>query len=224
MKLFIILALSLLPVFANAQKTDKLYLNFQVQPELTFYKSQYPFVSPTTHAKSSFNIGFNLNGQYQITDRLFVTLGLGFISRKLNTQVNVDQSRLPMPYYDTGGPAYYTKSLSYRLLQIPLGFGYEFLKTKKTNVFASLIFIPNYLLNAKYNCNNYPTFKKNYWQGISLNPTIGLDYNLSQKIKLTGALAYSVVNTVKPEAYSNREPELKHQYLQLGLGVKLKLK
>jgi hypothetical protein len=224
MKLLLILAILLIPALLNAQKRDKLYIGFQVQPELTFYKSQYPFVSPTTYSKSSFNIGFNINGQYQITDRLFATLGLGFISRKLNTSVNVDQSRLPVPYYDSGGPAYFTKTLSFRLLQIPLGFGYDFFKTKKANLFASIVFVPDFLLNEKYNTNNYPVFQKNYWQGISLNPTIGVDYNLSQKIKLTGALAYSVFNTVKPEEFSNREPELKHTYLQLGLGAKLKLK
>ncbi len=225
MKLFLIFALSAFPVLANAQKKDKLYIGFQVQPELTFYKSSYIAVYPPAYSKSSFNIGFNLYGQYQLTDRLFTTLGLGFISRKLNTQIDFNQSLLPKPYYDSvAGPAYYTKTLSYRLLQIPLGFGYKFFEIKKTNVFASLIFIPNFLLNAKYNIPNYPTFKKNYWQGFSLNPTIGIDYALSPKIKLTGAIAYSLVNTVREEEYSNRHPALKHQYLQLGLGLKLKLK
>ena len=132
---------------------------------------------------------------------------------------------MPKPYYDSiAGPAYYTKTLSYRLLQIPLGFGYKFFEIKKTNVFASVVFIPNFLLNAKYNIPNYPTFKKNYWQGFSLNPTIGIDYALSPKIKLTGAIAYSLVNTVREEEYSWRHPALKHQYLQLCLGLKLKLK
>ena len=70
----------------------------------------------------------------------------------------------------------------------------------------------------------YPAFKKNYLLGFSLNPTIGLDHALSEKIKLTGAIAYSVVNTVKEEEYSSKQPKLKHQYLQLSLGVKLKLK
>lgn len=224
MKLFLLLSLSLLPFLTSAQKEDKLYIGLQLQPELTFYKSQYPFVSPTTHAKSSFNIGFNINGQYQITGRLFASLGLGFISRKLNTRINVDQTRLPVPYYDSAGPAYFTKTLSFRLLQMPLGFGYNFYKTKKINLFASLVFVPNFLLNEKYNTNNYPVFKKNYWQGFSLNPALGLDYALSQKIKLTGAIAYSLVNTVRKEEYSNRTPQINHQFLQLGLGVKIKLK
>ena len=225
MKLFIILALSLISVLSNAQKKDKLYIGFQVQPELTFYKSSYIAVYPPAYSKSSFNIGFNLYGQYQLTDRLFTTLGLGFISRKLNTNIDVNQSLLPKPYYDT--TLYYqsTKTVSYRILQIPLGFGYDFLKAKKTNVYASIIFVPNFLLNAKYvTFKNYPAFKKNFWLGFSLNPTIGIDYALSQKIKLTGAIAYSLVNTVREEEYSNRHPALKHQYLQLGLGLKLKLK
>jgi hypothetical protein len=235
MKLFIILAFSLFPVFVSAQKTDKLYLGFQVQPELTFHKSQYPFVSPTTYAKSSFNIGFNLYGHYQITERLFTTLGLGFISRKLNTKVGIAQERLPAPYTNTYGvgPYVVTKTVSYRLLQIPIGFGYDFLKTKKTNVFASLVFVPNFLLNTKYGANAsyplsasgpYPAFKKNYWLGFSLNPSAGIDYTLSKKIKLTGVIAYSLVNTVREDEYADKQPELKHTYLQFGLGAKLKLK
>ena len=225
MKLFIILTLSLLPVFANAQKKDKLYIGFQVQPELTFYKSSYIAVYPPAYSKSSFNIGFNFYGQYQLTDRLFATLGLGFISRKLNTNIDVNQSLLPEPYYDSTKVLYTTKTVSYRVLQIPFGLGYYFVKTKKTNVYANLSFIPNFLLNAKYGTlNNYPAFKKNYWQGFSVNSNIGIDYTLTQKVKLTGALAYSLVNTVREEEYSNKHPQLKHQYLQLGLGLKLKWK
>lgn len=236
MKLFLIFALSVFPTLANAQKKDKLYIGFQVQPELTFYKSQYPFVSPTTYAKSSFNVGFNLYGQYQLTGHFYTTLGVGFISRKLNTSVGIDESTLPEPYTDPYGTGWYqtTKVISYRLLQIPIGIGYNFLKTKKTNVFASIAFIPNFLFNTKYGGriqypspgagDPYPAFKKNYWQGVSLNPTVGIDYALSGKIKLTSALAYSIINTVRKEEYGSKQPKLKHTYLQLGLGAKYKLK
>ncbi|HMI77303.1 MAG TPA: hypothetical protein VK484_00845 [Ferruginibacter sp.] len=190
-----------------------------------FAKSSYIAVYPPAHARASFNLGFNIYGQYQLTDHLFTTLGLGFISRKLNTSVDVDQSRLPEPYYDTNQLLTVTHIVSYRVLQIPVGIGYGLLKTKKTDLFASLIFIPNFLLNTKYGTvMKYPAFKKNYWFGFSLNPAIGLDHALSQKIKLTGAIAYSVVNTVKKEEYSRKEPKLKHRYLQLSAGLKLKLK
>ena len=225
MKLFIIFALSAFPFLANAQKKDKLYIGLQVEPELTFYKSGYnPNTYPPNYSKSSFNIGFNLYGQYQITDNLFATLGLGFISRKLNTTVYLDKSRLPAPYTDSTGPAIFPNRVSYRILQIPISFGYYFLKTKKIYCFAGLAFVPNFLLNTKYGDGiPYPAFRKNYWQGFSLNPNVGLDYNLSPKIKLTGAIAFSLINTVRKEEYEYREPELKHRYLQLGLGVKLKL-
>lgn len=228
MKLLITFALSAFSFLAHAQKKDKLYIGFQVQPELTFYKSgYYSYTYPANNSKSSFNLGFNIYGQYQITEHLFTTLGLGFISRKLNTQVGIAQERLPAPYtnpYGTG-PYITTRKISYRTLQIPVGFGYNFLKTKKTNFFASLAFIPNFLLNTKYGSGNpYPAFKKNYWQGFSLNPGIGLAYSLSPKIKLTGVIAYSLVNTVREDEYADKQPALKHTYLQLGLGAKLKLK
>ncbi len=224
MKLFIILVFSAIPFLTNAQAKNEFSIGFQAQPELTFYKSSYTAVYPPAYSKSSVNIGFNLYGQYQITDHLFATLGLGFISRKLNTEIDVAQSLLPEPYYDSTKILYITKTLSYRVLQIPVGLGYYFLKTKKTNVFAGLTFVPNFLLNAKYGTlNNYPAFKKNYWQGFSVNPNIGIDYTLTQKIKLTSAIAYSLVNTVREEEYSTKHPKIKHQYLQLGLGLKLKL-
>jgi len=226
MKRIFILALSVLPAVANAQK-DTWYIGLQVQPEVSFHKSQYPFVSATTHARSSFNTGFTLHGQYLATNRLFVTLGLGFIARKLNTSEGIDKPRLPAPYADYTGPFQVTRTVSSRLLQIPVGLGYNFLQTKKTTLSASLLFIPNFLINTKYGSSPvdpYPAFKKNYWQGISVNPSVGIDYALSGKIKLTGALAYSIINTVREEEYANRQPRLTHSYLQLGAGVKLKLK
>lgn len=225
MKLVIVFAFSIISLLANAQKNDKFYIGLQVQPELTFYKSSYIAVYPPAYSKSSFNIGFNMFGQYQITDNLFATLGLGFISRKLNATVYLDQSRLPAPYTDSAGPAIFPNRVSYRTLQIPVSFGYYFLKTKKINCSAGLAFIPNFLLNTKYGDGiPYPAFKKNYWQGFSLNPNLGVDYNVSAKIKLTGAIAYSLINTVRAEEFDYREPELKYRYLQLSVGVKLKLK
>jgi len=236
MKLFLIFTLSVFPVLVNAQKKDKLYIGLQVQPELSFHKSHYPTVYPPDYSKSSFNIGFNLYGQYQLTNHLYTTLGVGFISRKLNTSIGIDESMLPAPYTDPYATGAYqtTKVVSYRLLQIPVGFGYSFLKTKKTNIFASIAFIPNFLFNTKYGGriqypspgagDPYPAFKKNYWQGFSLNPTVGLDYALSGKIKLTSTLAYSIVNTVREEECASKQPKLKHTYLQLGLGAKYKLK
>ena len=235
MKLLITFALSAFSFLAHAQKKDRLYIGIQIQPELTFYKSgYYSYTYPANNSKSSFNLGFNFYGQYQITEHLFTTLGLGFISRKLNTQVGIAQERLPAPYTNpyNFGPYITTKTVSYRVLQIPVGFGYDILKTKKINVFASLAFVPNFLLTTNYGNNIYspaangtlPAFKKNYWQGFSLNPSAGLDYILSKKIKLTGAFAYSLVNTVREDEYADKQPKLNHTYLQLGLGAKLKLK
>lgn len=228
MKLIVVFALSAFSLLANAQKNDKLYIGFQVQPELTFYKSGYnPNTYPSNYSKSSFNIGFKVYGQYQLTNHLFTTLGLGFISRKLNTNIGMDETHLPAPYtnpYGTG-PYITTREICYRTLQIPIGFGYYFFEVKKINCFASLAFIPNFLLNTKYGDGNmYPAFKKNYWQGFSLNPALGIDYSLSSKMKLTGAFAYSLVNTVREEEYADKQPKLKHTYLQFGLGAKLKLK
>ncbi len=223
MKLFIMMVFCAFSFPANAQKVNKLSLGFQLQPELTFYRSSYIAVEPPAYSRSSYNIGFNLYGQYQLTGRLFTTLGVGFISRKLNIESDVNLALLPKPYYDTILPYIVTKTISFRVLQIPVGLGYNVITAKKSNVYASLTFVPNFLLNMKYALPvKYPAFKKNYWQGISINPAIGFDHDITQRIQLTSAIAYSVVNTVREEEYSSKHPQLKHQYLQLSLGLKLK--
>lgn len=163
--------------------------------------------------------------QYKITERLFIDFGLGYISRKLNTKVFVDQSLLPPPYYDSIKPLYTTKSVSFRTLQIPVGIGYNLIKTQKIALFLKGIYVPNFIVATKYEVNDYPAFKKNTWQGYSINCGLGIDYALSKKIQLTNSLAYSIANTVATDKYTfsqdEREIALTHNYLQLSAGVKI---
>ena len=219
--------LLLFSILAFGQRNDRFSLVLQVQPELTFHKNDYAFRSTEKKTLSTFNIGLNASLQYKLTPRLFADFGLGFISRKLNTKVFLDQSLLPPPYYDSTKPLYTTKSVSFSTLQITLGLNYIFLKTKTTNIFLSGAYIPNFLLNTKYEVNNYPVFKKNIWQGHSLNLGFGFDYSLNKKIILTGCLTYSVPNTVSRDDYTFSQDEkriaLTHTYLQLSAGAKIKL-
>lgn len=198
-------------------------VGLQVQPELTFYRSSYIAVNPPPTSRSSVNTGFNIYGQYQVTGRLYITLGVGFISRRLNTDTDFNLALLPEPYYDSILPFIVTKYVSYRVLQIPVGLGYSLFKANNTKINAGVTFVPNFLLNANYGrIPNYPAFKKNYWQGYSVNPNIGIDHSLTDRIAITAAIAYSVVNTVRAEEYSSKHPELEHEYLQLSLGIKFK--
>ena len=199
--------LLLFSILAFGQRNDRFSLVLQVQPELTFHKNDYAFRRTEKKNLSTFNIGLNASLQYKLTPRLFADFGLGFISRKLNTKVFVDQSLLPPPYYDSTKPLYTTKSVSFRTLQIPLGLNYYFLKTKTANVFLRGAYIPNFLLNTKYEVNNYPSFKKNIWQGHSLNLGLGFDYSLNEKIILTSCLTYSVSNTVSRDEYTFSQDE-----------------
>jgi hypothetical protein len=199
----------------------------QIQPELTFHKNDYAFRWSEKKNVSTFNIGLNASLQYQLTERLYIDLGVGYISRKLNTEVFLDQSLLPPPYYDSTKLLYVTKSVTFQTLQIPIGIGYNFIKTKKTNWFIKGIYMPNYILATKYEANNYPAFKKNIWQGHSINLGLGFDYLLSKKIQLTSSFTYSIVNTVAKDFYTfsqeEKEISLTHNYLQLSAGVKIKL-
>lgn len=219
--------LLLFSILTFGQKKDRFSLLLQVQPELTFHKNDYAFRWKEKKTLATFNIGLNASLQYKLTQRLSVDFGFGFISRKLNTKVFIDQSLLPPPYYDSTEPLYTTKSVSFRTLQIPLGLNYCFIKTKTANIFIRGAYIPNFLLNTKYEVNNYPGFKKNIWQGHSLNLGLGFDYSINEKIKLSNCLSYSVSNTVERDDYTFSQDErriaLTHTYLQLSAGVKIKL-
>ena len=219
--------LLLFSIFTFGQKSDRFSLVLQLQPELTIHKNDYAFRWKEKKTLATFNIGLNASLQYKLTQRLSVDFGLGFISRKLNTKVFVDQSLLPAPYYDSTKILYTTKSVSFRTLQIPLGLTYSFIKTKTANIFLRGTYIPNFLLNTKYEVNNYPGFKKNIWQGQSLNLGLGFDYSINEKIKLTNCLSYSFGNTVAKDDYTFSQDErriaLTHTYLQLGAGVKIEL-
>jgi len=214
-------------IFAFGQKKDRFSLALQLQPELTFHKNDYAFRWKEKKNLSTFNVGLNASLEYKLTQRLSVDFGLGFIARKLNTKVFVDQSLLPPPYYDSTKILYTTKSVSFRTLQIPLGLTYSFVRTNTANIFIRGAYIPNFLLNTKYEVNNYPGFKKNVWQGHSLNLGLGFDYSINEKIKFTNCLSYSFVNTVAKDDYTFSQDEnkiaLTHTYLQLSAGVKIKL-
>lgn len=216
-----------LSIVSFGQKKDKFSLLLQIQPELTFHKNDYAFIWSEKKNVSNFNIGLNASLQYKLTERIFIEFGVGYISRKLNTKVFLDQSLLPPPYYDSIKPLYITKSVAFRTLQIPFGIGYNFIQTQKTNLFIKGIYVPNFILATKYEVNNYPAFKKNTWQGNSINLGLGFDYSLSKKIQLTNSLTYSIANTVARDTYTfsqdEREIALTHNYLQLSAGVKVKL-
>lgn len=222
-KHILILVLSTTSILACGQKTNKWQLSFQLQPEFTFHKNDYAFRWKEKYTKSTFNLGLSSSLQYNLTDKLFAECGLGFISRKLKTTVFVDQSLLPPPYYDSISLAYLTRSVSFRTLQIPLSIGINFFRKKNVDLFVKGTYITNFLFNTKYEVNNYPSFKKNYWQGYSINAEIGLDYHLNKKIILTNTLLYSIKNTIRKDDYLYSQDEhkiaLTHTFLQLSTGI-----
>ena len=217
----------LLSFLSFGQKKNKFALLLHVQPEVTFHKNDYAFRWTEKKTVTTFNVGLNSSLQYKLTQRFFSDFGLGYISRKLNTKVFLDQSLLPPPYYDSTLILYVTKSVAFRTLQFPVGIGYNLVKTNKTSLFAKGIYVPNFILNTKYKTNNYPAFKKDIWQGYSINLGAGLDYVLRKGMAFTSLLTYSVKNTVARDNYTFSQDErriaLTHDYLQLSIGAKINL-
>ncbi len=227
MKKFLIIALLLFSMLTYGQKINKWHLNYLLQPELTYHENDYAFRWKEKYTKSTFNIGMSVSAQYNITNRFFAEAGLGFISRKLNAIAFLSQSALPPPHYDSMAELVTTKSISLRTIELPFNLGYNFFKTTNCNLFIKTGISPNFLLNSYYNVfrDKYRgTYQKNYWQGYSLNASIGIDYKVAKKITAVSFLSYSFINTVTKDTYLFSQDEytiaLPHKYLRLQIGIK----
>ncbi len=231
MKKILTLVLLTFALQAIGQKKSKLQLSFQLQPELTFYQNQYSSISTNAHTKSSFNIGVSSAVQYNLTNRIFFDIGVGYISRRLNTSAVLDQATLPPPHYSASKELNHTDYLSYKTLQIPVNVGYVLIDNKKFKSFLLLGMSANYLLKAKYKVGNPQyddTYKKGYWQGLSFNGGVGSDLRLTKNITLTNSITYSFINSVQKDKFLVLKRDegpiaLTHNYLRLSIGIKTTL-
>lgn len=228
MKHIILLTLLSLSVSIYGQ-SHKWQLSVHLQPEMTFYKDSYP-VSKLSSDKTTFNIGVASSVQYTINDRFYINGGAGFISRTLQTAVFLNQAALPPPNQSSTMELVTTESVSYRVLSFPVNVGYYFLHNDKFNSFISTGFSGNYLLNTQY-INAYfskydGSYKKNYWQGYSVNLGLGADYKISNSILATGSISYPIVNKVREDEYiynNHGTVTLTHNFLTLNIGIKIPL-
>lgn len=212
-----------------AQENRKLLLSLQLQPEQTYHKNNYSYRWRETYTKTTFNTGIEANIQYYFSKRLFTEIGLGYISRRLNTTVFLNQAALPPPRRSMTLELVAPRSVSFRTIQFPLNFGYNMISKKKLNLFLNAGVEGNYLLNTYYDTfEKYKgTYAKGYWQGYTVNLGSGMDYHIAKKIMATGRLTYSVINTVQKDAYLNSQDKygipLPYTYLRLSMGVRIVL-
>ncbi|MES2773606.1 MAG: hypothetical protein V4722_05455 [Bacteroidota bacterium] len=204
-------------------------LSFQLQPEMTCYKESY-YWHTGNPSKNSLNVGGSILIQRNIGSSFFINSGLGFISRKLNTSTFLNQAALPPPNQSFTMELVTTKSIANRTLFLPVTVGYNVFLGKTLSGFVTTGFTANYLLNTYYRSNfsKYNgAYKKNYWQGYSLNAGLGADYKINNKIAATSSLSYAFVNTVKPDDYlltqNGDGRTLSHKFLTLNIGVKVSL-
>lgn len=226
MKQIILFALLTLSVTTYGQ-SQKWKLSFQLQPEVTFHKESYPWWKENSN-KTTFNLGIASTVQYNINNNFFANAGVGYISRTLQTANFLNQAALPPPKQSSTDELVTTKSVSYRVLSFPISIGYNFLHKDKINSFITAGFAGNYLLNTYYKSNfsKYDgAYKKNYWQGYSLNFGLGADYKISKKISATSTLSYAVINKIRQDEYilnqNGNGLELTHNFLSLNIGIKL---
>ena len=223
MKTFPTFLLLLISSFSFAQKLNHVSLVVSLQPELTF---SHPPSGPMDQigSKTVAGGGVYVGIQYNTLGRVFMRAGAAYTSRKVLAYEPLELTRLPEPYYDTIVPPYMIGTIQYRLLSFPFGLGYEFLKIKKTTVFAQAIISPNYLFSVNYHSTytGKHWFKKDYLLGVSFSIGAGADYSLTSHIKLSGSFDYSITNSVKKDYYLNDEA-VKHSILQLSLGANLRL-
>ena len=218
-------------VISYGQNKEKLSFSVQLQPELTYHKNNYAYRWKDTYTKSTFNIGIEATIQYYLIKQLFVETGLGYISRKLNTTVFLNQSALPPPRQSWSRELVNTKSVSFRTLQLPVNFGYNVISKQKMNLFLNAGLTGNFLLNTFYGLDSFKqyegSYKKNYWQGYTVNLGLGVDYKIYKKIKATSRISYSVVNTMRDDEYLFNQDEyvipLPHKFLRLSVGLRMAL-
>lgn len=230
MRHIITLLLLFFSVVTFGQEKGNFSLLIQTQPELTFHKNDYADRYKEKYTKTTLNVGISSSIQYYLTDNIFISVGLGFIPRQLKTNVFFNQGAIPPPRQSITLELVTTKSLSYRTLFLPVNAGYIFFRKSKFTSFSLCEFSGNYILNAKYDVNidKYDgTYKKNYWQGYSLNVGVGSEYKISKKINVSSSIAYSLVNTVRKDEYLYSQDEyqipLPHKYLKLSIGIKMLL-
>ena len=226
--LLTLLAVAFIPSYGQEKQTFQ--LSFQLQPELTLHQNQYSYRWRDKYTKTTFNVGFASELQYNVTNRLFLNFGLGFISRTLNTTVFFDQGKLPAPHYSETKELNTTKYVSYRTLQVPINVGYSLIENNKFRAFFIGGISANYLLNAYYTVGSDQydaTYKKGYWQGIAVNGGIGADIQLTKKLLLTNVFSYSFINPVHSDKFlfsqDDKEIPLPHKYLRLSIGIKFPL-
>jgi hypothetical protein len=218
-------------VILFGQRTEKITFSAQLQPELTYHKNNYAYRWKETYTKSTFNIGIEATMQYYLTKRFFTEAGLGYISRKLNTTVFLNQGAIPPPRRSGTLELVNTKSVSFRTMQFPLNFGYNVIARKKTNLYFNAGLTGNFLLNTYYGLRSFKqyegSYKKNYWQGYSVNLGFGSDYKISKKLKATSRISYSVINSMRDDEYLFSQDEyvipLPHKFLRLSFGLRMTL-
>ena len=223
--------LFLISFISLGQKNEKISLAFQLQPELTYHKNNYVYKWKDTYTKSTFNIGIEATIQYYLTKKLFAETGLGYISRKLNTTAFLNQGALPPPRQSGTLELVNTKSVSFRTLQLPLNFGYNIISRQKINLFLHAGLTGNFLLSTYYGIGGFKqyegAYKKNYWQGYSVNLGLGTDFKVSKKIKAISRISYSIINTMKDDEYLFSQEKyvipLPHKFLRLSLGLRMVL-
>jgi opacity protein-like surface antigen len=112
-----------------------------------------------------------------------------------------------------------------------LNLGYNIISRERVNLFAHAGVSGNYLLNSYYGLGGYKkyegSYKKNNWNGVSVNVGVGGDYRISEKWKATARVGYSVVNKTKEDEYLYSQDEyglrLPHEFLRLSIGARMML-
>ena len=216
---------------AIGQKDSHLSLALSLQSELTSHKNNYAYRWRETYDKSTFNIGIEATLRYYLGNRIFSEIGLGYVSRKLNTTVFLNQNVLPPPRQSLTQELVNTNSVSFRTVQFPINLGYNFISKNKLTLNLNTGFTGNFLVNTFYGLGSFKkyegAYKKNYWQGYSVNIGVGGDYRICKKFSLTTRIEHSVINTVKDDEYLFSQDEyiipLPHKYLRLSVGLRRQL-
>jgi hypothetical protein len=216
-----------IPVCSNGQEGNKLSVMIHVQPEITFYNSNYSYRWRDPYLEASFCVGGGVALQYNISRRIFADIGVGYIPRRLQTQVFFNQGAIPPPRQSFTQELVISKDVSMRMIVLPFNVGYRFKRKENTTWFINAGVAGNYLLNTDYNMKGRyaGSYKKHEWQGISIIFGGGFDQEIKKNIFITGKAGYSMINTMRIDPYLSSQDHygvaLSHTFLDLSVGVKI---
>ena len=224
--------------FAKAQNSNYLALEFKTFSEMIAQPKRLEASEKNQETILSIGYGIGIDLTYNIGQHIFLKAGINLINRRFKSRVTFNQAAL----FPEGTPVFHillrTRNLSYQILEVHTGIGYNVLQHKKMT-YAVYAELGGYkVLSANYNLhtNLYEDrYKKTDIFGISV--LIGMQAKVNLNKNLTGLIGVeaSMLNQIGYDklihgelladgsGFNSKGRNVPHDFYRLTLGLQKKL-